>query len=151
MPDDYRDIIDMPHHVSKTHPRMSMTDRGAQFAPFKSLSGYEESIGETARTVERRVELDEPERERVMQRLAFLAERTEDPPEVTLTVFRPDGRKYGGAYVPVTGRIVKADVYLHRVRMEDGTQVYTDDIYAVEGAVFDRLEANGEETELCDI
>ena len=29
----YDDIIDLPHHVSATRPRMSMIDRAAQFSP----------------------------------------------------------------------------------------------------------------------
>jgi hypothetical protein len=40
----YDDIIDMPHHESKTHPRMPMRDRAAQFAPFAALTGYSEAI-----------------------------------------------------------------------------------------------------------
>ena len=35
--DDYSDIIEMEHHVSKSHGRMSMHDRAAQFAPFAAL------------------------------------------------------------------------------------------------------------------
>lgn len=30
----YDDIIDLPRHVSKVHPQMSISDRAAQFAPF---------------------------------------------------------------------------------------------------------------------
>ena len=45
----YDDIIDLPHHVSKVHPQMSIWDRSAQFAPFAALTGHEESIAETAR------------------------------------------------------------------------------------------------------
>ena len=39
MKSDYSDIIHLPHHVSKTHPQMSMHDRAAQFSPFAALSG----------------------------------------------------------------------------------------------------------------
>ena len=42
----YDDIINLPHHVSKRHPQMSMWNRAAQFAPFAALTGYEESIKE---------------------------------------------------------------------------------------------------------
>ncbi|SDI79377.1 hypothetical protein SAMN05421493_12819 [Pseudobutyrivibrio sp. 49] len=42
----YGDIIDMPHHQSKTHPHMSLYDRAAQFAPFAALTGYEDMINE---------------------------------------------------------------------------------------------------------
>ena len=44
----YADIIDMPHHVSKRHPQMSMWNRAAQFAPFSALTGYEDAIKDMA-------------------------------------------------------------------------------------------------------
>jgi len=44
--DSYEDIINLPHHVSKHHPRMSMHNRAAQFAPFAALSGYNDAIHE---------------------------------------------------------------------------------------------------------
>lgn len=46
---DYSDIINLPHHVSVTHPRMSMMARAAQFAPFAALTGHNDAIEETAR------------------------------------------------------------------------------------------------------
>lgn len=47
--EDYDDIINLPHHVSKKHPQMPMWNRAAQFAPFAALSGHEEAIKETAK------------------------------------------------------------------------------------------------------
>jgi len=46
--DDYSDIIDLPHHTSTRHPRMAPEMRAAQFAPFAALTGFEETIEETA-------------------------------------------------------------------------------------------------------
>ena len=43
----YDDIINLPHHVSKKHPQMSLYTRSAQFAPFAALTGYEDIIKET--------------------------------------------------------------------------------------------------------
>ena len=48
MTHDYDDIINLPHHVSKRHPQMSMRNRAAQFAPFAALTGYEDAIKESA-------------------------------------------------------------------------------------------------------
>ena len=45
----YADLINMPHHVSGKHPRMSMWNRAAQFAPFAALTGYDSAISETAK------------------------------------------------------------------------------------------------------
>ena len=47
MSEDYSDIIDLPHHVSVHHTRMSMDARAAQFAPFAALTGYSQVIRET--------------------------------------------------------------------------------------------------------
>lgn len=44
----YDDIISHPHHVSDRHPKMSMSQRAAQFAPFAALSGYQQVIDQTA-------------------------------------------------------------------------------------------------------
>lgn len=42
--DNYEDIINLPHHVSKKHKQMSIEDRAAQFAPFAALTGYNDTI-----------------------------------------------------------------------------------------------------------
>lgn len=42
--DIYEDMLNLPHHVSKTHPQMSLHDRAAQFSPFAALTGFEEKI-----------------------------------------------------------------------------------------------------------
>ena len=55
---DYEDIINLPHHVSKKHPQMSIEARSAQFAPFAALTGYEEVVKETEKIVEQEVESD---------------------------------------------------------------------------------------------
>ena len=47
----YEDIINLPHHVSKKHPQMSLDARSAQFAPFAALTGYEKAIKETEKEV----------------------------------------------------------------------------------------------------
>lgn len=40
----YADIIDLPHYEPKHHPRMTMWNRAAQFAPFAALIGYDAAI-----------------------------------------------------------------------------------------------------------
>ena len=45
----YDDIIGLPHHVSSRHPHMSMKERAAQFSPFAALTGYGDSVKETAK------------------------------------------------------------------------------------------------------
>lgn len=42
----YDDIINMEHHVSNKHPRMPMSKRAAQFAPFAAIDGHSEALSE---------------------------------------------------------------------------------------------------------
>lgn len=36
--DTYEDIINLPHHVSRIHPHMTLEERAAQFSPFAALT-----------------------------------------------------------------------------------------------------------------
>lgn len=59
--DKYADIIGLPHHVSPNHPKMSMMQRAAQFAPFAALVGFEDSIREEGRLSHSGESSDTPE------------------------------------------------------------------------------------------
>ena len=52
----YDDIINMPHHESTKHPKLSIKQRAAQFAPFAALTGYEDEVKETVRLTESKME-----------------------------------------------------------------------------------------------
>jgi hypothetical protein len=56
---DYKDIINMPHHVSTQHPHMSMEGRAGQFAPFAALTGLGAAIRRAAEHPEEQVYFDE--------------------------------------------------------------------------------------------
>ena len=45
----YSDIIDLPHHVSKRHLQMALSDRAAQFGAYAALRGYDEAVTETVK------------------------------------------------------------------------------------------------------
>ena len=47
----YDDIIDLPHFHDSSRPYMTMHDRAAQFAPYKSLTGYDEMLTATAEDI----------------------------------------------------------------------------------------------------
>ena len=127
----YDDIIYLPHHVSQNYPQMSMHDRAAQFAPFAALTGYEASVGETARLTSERRELDPQEAEELNRRLTDLAARLPDHPEVTVEYFVPDDRKAGGAYVTVTGVVRHISIAKRVLVMEDGTEIPMEDVDSV--------------------
>ena len=124
----YDDIIDLPHPVSEKHPHMSMYDRAAQFSPFDALTGYSESIDETARTTDRRLELSDEDKAVLdgklseLERLCAKARSArfygnEDAcfPKITVTYFVPDkelhrrSRKTGGSFLKYTGTLRTTD------------------------------------------
>ncbi|MBP5384492.1 MAG: hypothetical protein J6Y57_05915 [Lachnospiraceae bacterium] len=45
----YDDIINLEHPTSAKHPRMSIENRAAQFAPFAALTGLDAAIEETGK------------------------------------------------------------------------------------------------------
>lgn len=56
---DYEDIINLPHHVSTQHPRMSMEGRASQFAPFAALTGLNAAIRRAAEHPDEQVYFDD--------------------------------------------------------------------------------------------
>lgn len=125
---EYEDIIALPHHVSASHPQMSLADRAAQFSPFAALTGYEDAIDESARLTEEQIELDENAREELDEKLRQIRECGEAHPEITVTYFHKDARKDGGAYVTLTDRVKKIDEYARMISFMDGTVVRIENI-----------------------
>lgn len=115
---------------------MPKEDRAAQFLPFAALTGYDDAVSETARLTEARVELDPQEAERLGERLAELAKRQKEQPELSLLYYVPDARKAGGAYVTVSGRIKKITDFPRCIYLTDGSRIPIEDIVAVESPCF---------------
>lgn len=136
----YEDIINLPHHVSKTRPQMPMSDRAAQFAPFAALTGYDDAVKETGRLTDDKIELEESSLNEVNAKIQLLREKLADAPEVTFTYFRPDDRKDGGAYLTITGTVKKLDDYERLLVLQDGTKVPIDDILDISGDIFAVIE-----------
>ena len=136
----YEDIIDLPHHVSYRHPRMSRIDRAAQFAPFEALTGYGAAVEETARLTEGLTELDETARALLNEKLRMLADFLDSEPQISITYFRPDERKTGGSYVTVSGTIKMVDEYARTVVMTDQTVIPMEHIREIGGELFEGME-----------
>lgn len=136
----YDEIINLPHHVSKTRPQMPMSDRAAQFAPFAALTGYDSVIKETGRLTGERVELDEEALTDLNMRYQLLVDALDEEPEVEITYFKPDERKSGGEYVTLTGTVKKVDDFERLITMQNGTKIPMDDVLAVDGEFFSNLK-----------
>lgn len=128
----YDDIINLPHHVSTTHPHMSLADRAAQFSPFAALTGHDDAIKETARLTDERPQLDENKIEMLNAQLQFIKEHLDEKLHVTFTYYVPDAKKEGGAYESVTGVVKKIDEYEHKVVLEEGISILIRELIAIE-------------------
>lgn len=135
----YADIIGLPHHTSRTRPRMSVSARAAQFAPFAALTGYGAAVDETARITDDRIVLDENAKAMLDGKLQLIAEHLNDLPEVTFTYFEPDKKKSGGAYISVTGRVKEIDEYERVVKLCDGVKIPIEQIYGITTELFTEL------------
>lgn len=127
----YEDIINLSHHVSKKHPRMSLEARSAQFAPFAALNGYDELIKETARHTNQRIEINEELKVILDEKIRFIKEKINAKPNITVTYFVPDIKKDGGEYVTVTGNIIKIDEYKHKIILENKTPIPISEIIEI--------------------
>lgn len=129
----YDDIINLEHHISKTHKQMSMQNRAAQFAPFAALTGYEEAVKETARFTEQKIELDEELNNILDEKLRLIQSQIKNTPEITVTYFVPDDKKRGGKYQKITGKIKKIDDYNKFIIFTDGKFISIKDIINISG------------------
>ena len=127
----YDDIIALPHPEPRTHPRMSLHDRAAQFSPFAALTGHSAAIAETGRLTDSRITLDESEMTRVDAALQRLRELLSQEPVASITYFVPDERKAGGSYQTITGTARRIDTVNGILLLTDRREVPIADIFGV--------------------
>lgn len=124
----YDDIINLPRWNPKSHPRMSDSDRAAQFAPFSALSGYDAMVSETSRLTDSKGELDEEQMLALNQTLSLIVGRINEHPRVSVTWFRKDSRKKGGQYVKTEGTVRDVNLADRILVLKEGVRIFMDDI-----------------------
>ncbi len=128
----YDDIINLPHHVSVSHPHMPNTERAAQFSPFAALTGFEGAIEETARLTDNLRDISDSEREKLDAALAGLMRNPDPKADVKITYFVPDARKEGGEYVTEKVRIRRVDTNCREIVTMDKGRISIDMILSLE-------------------
>lgn len=128
----YDDILNLPHHVSNTRPHISMHDRAAQFSPFAALTGYDDTVKETARLTDEKLELTADRINDLNQKIAFLKEHADERPEITVEYFIPDEKKSGGKYVTLLGKFRRIDEYNHNMVFTSGEEIPLNDIFEID-------------------
>lgn len=127
----YDDIINMPHHISKKHPRMTLENRSAQFAPFAALTGYDDQIKETGRTTDRKIDITDEIKNDLNTKLQIIQEKINIKPEVTITYFIPDSKKEGGSYKTVNSNVLKIDKYKQKIILKGNNDVAISEIVGI--------------------
>ena len=124
----YDDIINMPHHVSKIRKPMSLQNRSAQFAPFSALTTYDDKIREVARETSKKIELDECIKLMLNEKLCLIKNDIKLRPRVTITYFARDNKKKGGCYKTITSNVKIVDEVYKRIVLIDNTIISFDNI-----------------------
>ena len=132
MENNYDDIINLPHHVSKNRPHMSNYDRAAQFSPFAALKGYDDEIEETARLTDERFHLEEERVRDINETLLLVKDAVRQHPLVKIVYFVADSKKAGGAYLTSEARVKKLSEYERKLTLDNNLTVSFDDIFSIE-------------------
>ncbi len=127
---DYDDIIKLNRPKSK-FPQMSISDRASQFAPFQALNGFSDNIKESERIVDKKIELDDNQKELLDQKLNFILNNKNNL-NVTITYFIPDLKKIGGSYVKIKGIIIKVNLIDGFLVLSNKEKIYLQDILSLE-------------------
>ena len=130
MSERYKDIINLPHHMSDKRSRMSSYDRAAQFSPFAALTGFDDEIDEAARLTDSRPELTEDELNSLDSAIQQISEL--DKPLIAVTYFVPDANKSGGSYKVYTGNLRFLDMGEGRMKFVDDRVILLVDVVKVE-------------------
>jgi len=136
----YDDIINLPHHVSKSHKPMSMTDRAAQFGAFAALNGHSDAISETGRLTSPEYNHTDYTMQMLDAKLQIIKENIETSPCIKVTYFKPDELKSGGEYVEYEGRIRRIDEVAKLMIFCDETEIQIDTVYEIKSELTDAYD-----------
>ena len=134
----YDDIINLKRPASK-HPKMSLYQRSAQFAPYSALTGYEGQVKETARLTDRRIELDQELKVILDMKIQVIQELISNKPELEVTYFIPDKKKDGGRYETILDNKNKIDIYKQQMVMQNGAIIDIKEIIDINSDIFKNI------------
>lgn len=138
----YDDIINLKHHISKNHQQMTMENRASQFSPFSALEGYEASIIETTREVDKKINLCEEDENILNSKIQILEDNIKLRYDVKIKYFVKDNFKDGGEYLEVIDKIRKIDKVNREIILENKQRIKIDDIINIESVLF-KIENGG--------
>ena len=111
------------------YPKMSMSDRAAQFAPFAALTGHKEAILEQQRITQTKRILSNEEKLRINEKIIELMNLKS---KCRITYFEKDQKKSGGKYYTATYTFKRLDELNKTLIFKENAQIQIDDIVDIE-------------------
>lgn len=111
------------------YPKMSMSDRAAQFAPFAALTGHKESILEQQRTTQTKRILSNEEKLEINEKIIELMNLKS---KCRITYFEKDKTKSGGKYLNRVLSFKRIDELNKVLYFKENIQIQIEDIVDIE-------------------
>lgn len=111
------------------YPKMSMSDRAAQFAPFAALTGHKESILEQQRTTQTKRILSNEEKLEINEKIIELMNLKS---KCRIIYFEKDKTKSGGKYLNRVLSFKRIDELNKVLYFKENIQIQIEDIVDIE-------------------
>lgn len=111
------------------YPKMSMSDRAAQFAPFAALTGHKEAILEQQRITQTKRILSNEERLRINGKIIELMNLKS---KCRIIYFEKDKTKSGGKYLNRVLSFKRLDELNKTLFFKENIQIHIEDIVDIE-------------------
>lgn len=111
------------------YPKMSMSDRAAQFASFAALTGHKEAILEQQRTTQTKRILSNEEKLRINEKIVEMVKLKS---KCRITYFEKDRTKSGGKYLNRVLSFKRIDELNKVLYFKENIQIQIEDIVDIE-------------------
>lgn len=111
------------------YPKMSMSDRAAQFAPFAALTGHKEAVIEQGRITQEKRILSNEEKLEINEKIVEMVNLKSG---CRITYFEKDKTKCGGKYIQNILSFKRLDELNKVLYFKENIQIQIDDIVDIE-------------------
>lgn len=111
------------------YPKMSMSDRAAQFAPFAALTGHKEAVIEQGRITQEKRILSNEEKLEINEKIVEMVKLKS---KCRIIYFEKDKTKSGGQYMESVLSFKRIDELNKVLYFKENIQIQIDDIVDIE-------------------
>ena len=132
----YEDIIDIKYNGVKKHKKMSISNRAFEFAPFRALTGYTESIEEESRITSNKRILTEEQNYIINEKINIIKNYI-NKEKFNFIYFVKDKIKDGGIYKNINDYVIKVDEVKNLIILKNNIKINFNDIIDINSNIFD--------------